>query len=278
MSNLRRKAEALRALHHGSAPVVMMNVWDVASARVVESAGLPALATSSAAVANMLGYPDGERISREEMLGVVARIAAAVDVPVSADMEAGYGSQPEDAAASAHALLAAGAVGLNVEDVENDAFVPLERQVAKIRAVRAAGESAGVPLVINARTDVYLQPGCKESDDYAEMVRRAQAYRAAGADCIFVPGLADLQLMRDLLRDSPGPVNILATPKTPPLRQLAEAGIRRVSVGSGPFRALMSVLRHFAIAAVQQQDLSPVFREQIPYAELNALLQPQGGS
>ena len=274
MNDQKRKAETLRALHNSGAPLVFINVWDVASARIVESLGCKALATSSAAIANMLGYADGQRISRDEMLEIVARICTAVSVPVTADMEAGYGSTPDAMIDSARALIDSGAVGLNLEDVENGQFVPLERHGEKIRAIRSTGESAGVPLVINARTDIYLQPGCKESNDYDEMVRRARAYRASGADCIFVPGLVDPALIRQLLRDSPGPVNILATPKAPPLRELIAMGVRRISVGSGSFRGVMATLRRLASTALNQQELSPMWQEQIPYPELNALLEP----
>ena len=272
MSDLKHKAEALRALHQSGPPLLLLNVWDVAGARILEDLGYKALATSSAAIANMLGYADGERIRREEMLDVVARISAAVRVPVTADMEAGYGSTPQEMADTAQALLAAGAVGLNIEDVENEKFVPLERQIAKIRALREAGDAAGVPLVINARTDVYLQPGCPESNDYDEAVRRAKAFREAGADCVFVPGLVDVPTIQRLLRDSPGPVNILATPKAPPLRKLAEIGVRRVSAGSGPYRAAMALLRRIGAAALEQQDLQPMFADQLPYADLNELM------
>lgn len=271
MSDLKQKAEILRALHLSGPPLLLINVWDVAGARIVEEQGYPALATSSAAIANALGYADGQQIRREEMLGVAARISAAVKIPVTADMEAGYGSAPEAMADSARALIAAGAVGLNLEDVEDEKFVPLERQVAKIRALKDAGAAAGVPLVINARTDVYLQPGCPESNHYDEAVRRAQAFRAAGADCVFVPGLVDLALIQRLLHDSPGPINILATPKAPPLRQLYEIGVRRISTGSGPYRAAMAMLRKIALTG-QQQELSPMFADQLPYADLNELM------
>ncbi|HEU5450394.1 MAG TPA: isocitrate lyase/phosphoenolpyruvate mutase family protein, partial [Terriglobales bacterium] len=266
--------ETLRALHRSGPPLLLINVWDVAGARIVEELGYPALATSSAAIANALGYADGQQIRRDEMLAVVARIAAAVKVPVTADMEAGYGSTPEAMADTVRAMLAAGAVGLNLEDVENEKFVPLERQVAKIRALREAGAAAGVPLVINARTDVYLHPGCPESNDYDEAVRRTKAFRAAGADCVFVPGLVDLALIQRLLRHSPGPINILATPKAPPLRQLFDAGVRRISTGSGPYRAAMAMLRRIASTA-RQEDLAAMFADQLPYADLNQLMAPR---
>jgi len=156
MATLLEKAEVLRKLHSGPRVLLLANAWDVASARLVEEVGFPAIATSSAGVAFALGYPDGQRISRAEMLGMVRRIAAAVKVPVSADVEAGYGTTAEAAAETAQGVLTAGAVGMNLEDTGDDGkLLPLESQVGRIRAARAAADRAGVPLVINARTDAF---------------------------------------------------------------------------------------------------------------------------
>ena len=148
-------ADCFRQLHHGPNILVLANCWDVASARVLEAEGVPAIATSSAGVAFSLGYPDGQRISRDEMLAVVARVAKAVKVPVTADVESGYGPHPQDAARTAQAVIEAGAVGMNLEDSRDEsdtALADLSLAVEKIRAVREAGSKAGVPLVINART------------------------------------------------------------------------------------------------------------------------------
>ncbi|HEY6051448.1 MAG TPA: isocitrate lyase/phosphoenolpyruvate mutase family protein, partial [Thermoanaerobaculia bacterium] len=177
-------AERLRALHRPGAPVVLPNVWDAASARVVESAGFPALATTSAGIAYAAGYPDGERIPRDRMVEAVARICARVRVPVTADMEAGHGASPEEVRKTALAVLDAGAVGLNIEDSREDETVLVEAalQAEKIRAVRDAGAERGVPMVINARTDVFFSPAARGLDRLEEAARRASAYRAAGAD------------------------------------------------------------------------------------------------
>jgi predicted thioesterase len=155
----KQKAEGLRALHRGPRILVLPNAWDVASARLLEEAGFGAIATTSAGIAFTLGYPDGQRISREEMLAVVGRIAAAVKVPVTADVEAGYGDRPEDAARTARDVIEAGAVGMNLEDGTDDPQHPLSDlalQVERLAAVQEAARSAGVPVVLNARTDVYL--------------------------------------------------------------------------------------------------------------------------
>src|SRR5947209_13221854 len=235
MAGLVEKAEALRALHKGPRLLVLANVWDCASARIVANAGFPALATSSAAVAYVYGYPDGQRISRAEMIGMVGRIAHSVDLPVSADVEAGYGESVDAAAETAGAVLEAGAVGINLEDTANDGrLLPIEAQVERIRAARAAAK----PLVINARTDVFGVKDIAAADQMREAVRRANAYLAAGADCAFVPWVIDPERIATLVRDIKGPLNILATPKAPPLAELERLGVRRASVGSAVARAV----------------------------------------
>src|SRR5215469_540573 len=184
-ASLARKAERFLQLHQGPRILVLANVWDVASARIVEDAGFEAIATSSAAVANSLGYPDGERISRREMLEVVRRIASKVSVPVSADLEAGYGAGAEAMAETARALIEAGAVGLNLEDSTDESdLVPLEQHAAKVARIRKVGESLGVHVVINARTDVYLAQVGEPASRFEHAVQRAEAYRQAGADSI----------------------------------------------------------------------------------------------
>ena len=250
MSELRRqKANAFREMHHAGKTLVLANVWDVASARVIEEAGFPAIATSSAAVAFSLGYPDGQKISREEMLARVARIARSVKVPVTADVEAGYGDRPDDAADTAREVIEAGAVGLNLEDGTEDPqhpLVDLNLQLEKIRAIRQAALESSVLLVLNARTDVYLaQVGALELR-YSETVRRLLAYRDAGADCVFAPGLRDAETISQLVRDLQCPLNILAGPGYPPVPELQKLGVARISLGSSPMRATLGMLQRMA--------------------------------
>jgi 2-methylisocitrate lyase-like PEP mutase family enzyme len=246
---VREKAELLRSLHVPGKPIVLVNAWDCATARILERSGAPAVATTSAGVAFSLGYPDGERIPRELMLEAVARIAASVRVPVTADSEAGYGPTPEDAARTADGVLRAGAVGMNLEDGTGDPARPLAelaRQVEKIRAVRETGERAGVPLVINARTDAYLDRVGTPEEMFAETLRRGEAYRAAGADCVFVPGVTDVAVIGELVRRLACPVNVLAGAGSPSIGQLASLGLARVSLGSGPMRAAVTLFRRLA--------------------------------
>lgn len=271
-NELREKAERLRALHAGPRILVLCNAWDAASARIVEDAGFPAVATTSAGIANSLGYADGERIPRQEMAEAVARIVRAVAVPVSADMEAGYGGTPEAAAETARAAIAAGAVGMNLEDtIEESRFFEIGLQCDRVRAVREAGEHAGVPIVINARTDVYLAGVGSPDEQFEEAVRRANAYREAGADCLFLPGAYDAALIARLVREIHGPINILAGPSAPPVGELERMGVRRVSMGSGPMRATMALTQRIASELAESGTYTSFTRDTISYAEANRL-------
>jgi 2-methylisocitrate lyase-like PEP mutase family enzyme len=246
---LLQKANALRALHHSGRVLLLPNVWDVASARIIEDSGFPALATTSAGIAFSLGYPDGQKITRQEMLAHVARIAHAVKVPVTADVEAGYGDGPEDAAESARDVIEAGAVGMNFEDGTDDPQRPLTDlplQLERIHAIRAASAKAGVPLVLNARTDIYLAQVGPLGTQYDHTLRRLQAYRDAGADCVFAPGLSDSETIARLVKDVECPLNILAGPGSPSVGELQKLGVARVSLGSAPMRATLGLLRRMA--------------------------------
>lgn len=266
-------AERLLQLHQGSEPVLFANCWDAASARVLEEAGMPAAATSSAAIANTLGYADGQRIAREEMFAAVRRIVHTVSIPVSADCEAGYAGDAAGVAETTRLLLATGAAGMNLEDsIEDEStLVPLELQVEKIRAVRSTAAAAGVHLVLNARVDAFFLHGAQPADPFAEAVQRMRAYRAAGADCIFTPGVTDLGLIRHLLRESPGPLNILAGPGGPSAAELRDAGVRRISVGSKPYLAALALLRRTVEEMRAAGTFAPLAGG-LTYAEVNGWL------
>ncbi len=245
----RTKAEVFRALHGGPRTLLLPNVWDVASARVIQQAGLPALATTSAGVAFSVGYPDGEKIQRDEMLKMVARIASAVTVPVTADVEAGYGPKPEDAALTAEGVIEAGAVGMNLEDGTENPDHPLadlSLQLEKIAALREKAKRLGVPLVLNARTDVYLLSVGAAESRYDETVKRLSAFRDAGAECVFAPGVKDAATIARLVSDLRCPLNILAGPGSSSVSELEQLGVARVSLGSGPMRAALGLIRRMA--------------------------------
>jgi 2-methylisocitrate lyase-like PEP mutase family enzyme len=269
------KAAAFRVLHSGKDILLLPNVWDVASARVIEESGFKAIATSSAGIAFSLGYPDGQKISRQEMLAVIARIAKAVQVPVTADVEAGYGNAPEDAGRTARAVLDAGAIGMNLEDATGDAaaaLVELPLQLEKIRAVREMANRLRIPLVLNARTDTYLLQIGDPSKRYDETVHRLSAFRDAGADCVFVPGLRDAAIIGRLVADLKCPINILAGPGSPTVPELSRLGVARVSLGSGTMRATMGHLRRIAEELKSSGTYSKL--EDAPtHAEMNRMME-----
>ena len=247
--NYTDKAIQFRQLHRGPEVLVLPNAWDVASARIFEDAGFPAIATTSAGIAFSLGYPDGQRIPREEMMARIARIARAVRVPVTADVEWGYGSTPEDAAKTARELIQAGVCGMNLEDASGRSDQPLsslELAVGKIKAAREAAVQMRGQIVINARTDIYLLPGGNPDADYTEAVRRLLAFRDAGADCVFAPGLTEATTIEHLAKAVECPLNILVGPGSLSIPELKKLGVARVSVGSGPMRATLGLLRRVA--------------------------------
>jgi 2-methylisocitrate lyase-like PEP mutase family enzyme len=268
------KAIQFRLLHRGPSALVLPNAWDVASARIFEQAGFPALATTSAGIAYSLGYPDGQRILPEEMIARIGRIARAVKVPLTADVEAGYGSRPEDAARTTREIIKAGAIGMNLEDASGDPDHPLldlPLAVEKIKATREAAMQLRVPIVVNARTDVYLLPGGDPAIDYDETRRRLLAYRDAGADCVFAPGLKDPETIGRLVRDLECPVNILAVSGTPSVPELEKLGVARVSLGSGPMRATLTLLRKMA-EELKATGTYSALEGAVPHAEVNKIM------
>jgi len=247
----------------------------VVSARILEECGHPAIATSSAAVAFSLGYPDGQRISREEMLEVAGRIARAVDVPVTADLEAGYGTTAKDMVETVEAAIEAGVIGMNLEDVTGDeegSCVDLPLQVEKIRAVSDAAKALGVPFVLNARTDIYLMPIGPEATRFERTVERLRAYRDAGASCLFAPGVYDRETIAKLVNAVEAPLNILASPACPPIAELERIGVARVSAGSGLMRAALGLVRRIGKEMIESRSCETMFAGSIPHAELNRMM------
>lgn len=259
--SLFERAERLRALHHADEPLVLPNVWDAASAVLVAAVpGCRAIATSSAGVATALGYPDGERIPAAEMLDMVARIVRVVRLPVTADLEAGYG----DVERTVRGAVQAGAAGLNLEDGNG----PLGAHVERLRTARATAVELGVPLVLNARVDVFLAGG---SGDVREAVERGNAYLDAGADCAYPIGVTDRDVVRRLAEGIRGPVNVHAAADAPSVAELAELGVRRISVGSLLHRAALGAAREAARELLEAGTYEWA-REVVSSAELAAPL------
>jgi 2-methylisocitrate lyase-like PEP mutase family enzyme len=229
------RAASFRQLHATGGPLVLPNAWDAASARVIELAGAPAIATTSAGVSWAHGRSDGQGLRREEMVQAIHNIVQTVAIPVTADVEGGYGSgSAQDVAETVRTVIAIGAVGINLEDSpgrDGDALLAPEAQAERIRTARAAAQAAGGDLVINARTDVYLVALGEPATRLAEATRRGNLYLAAGADCVFVPGVIDAATIAALVQAIDGPLNIMAMPGAPSVAQLRQLGVARVSVG-----------------------------------------------
>ncbi|MGH3104376.1 MAG: isocitrate lyase/PEP mutase family protein [Gaiellaceae bacterium] len=250
MPGQRAKAELLRRLHDEPELLVLVNVWDVASARVLAALpGCRAIATASWSIAAAHGYPDGERMPLAEMVAAIGRIARSVDLPVTVDLERGYGADPAAVAESAAQAIEAGAAGFNLEDGTGDRDEPLrpaDEHAARVAAVRERGAAADVPVVINARTDVYLAGAGAAPDRLGEAVARGRAYLVAGADCVFVPGVRDEETIGRLAEALERRLSVLATSDSPPLARLRELGVARVSFGPGPLGIALAALERAA--------------------------------
>lgn len=244
----RVKAIAFQKLHRGPTILALPNAWDCMSARLFEQAGFPAIATTSGGIAAVLGYPDGQRISAREMLHMVGRIAQTVSIPVTADLEAGYGTSPKEVAETMREAMAVGAVGANLEDGRgpNQPLVELAYQVEVIQAIREVAATVDIPFVLNARTDVYLHGNGDNARRFQEAVRRSLAYRAAGADCIFLMGLKDRETIARLVREIGCPVNIMTGHGAPAISELAAIGVARVTFGTGMMRATLPTIQQIA--------------------------------
>ncbi|WP_299613433.1 isocitrate lyase/phosphoenolpyruvate mutase family protein [uncultured Tateyamaria sp.] len=247
------KAAAFAALHVPGTPLVIYNIWDAGTAKAVSQAGAKAIATGSWSVAEAQGYPDGEHIPLDVLLPIATRIVASTDLPVSIDFEGGYATEPEPLAAHITALIGTGAIGLNFEDqvVGGDGLYPLDTQVARIKAVRAAADAAGVPLFINARTDLFLKskPDA-HADHMAEALDRAAAYAEAGGSGFFIPGLTDHDMITQVCEAASLPVNVMMRGKLSSVSQVAALGVARTSYGPGPFaNAMTQAAEGFTAAA-----------------------------
>ena len=270
------RARIFQQLHRGPEILVVANAWDAASARVFESAGMRAVATGSAGIAFSHGYPDNERIPREVILAATREIVNAVAVPVTADILTGLGSDLEGVVATVREVIARGAVGINIEDGTDDAgprLFDVAEQVEKIRAVCAAVKESGVPIVVNARTDSFWLKLGDERSRLGASIERANRYREAGADCLFVPSAADRGVIKALVDEISGPVNILTVAGCPPIPELQQLGVRRVSEGSGPMRASMMLTRRIAEELLQRGTYTRFHDDAIAYPEANRLFE-----
>lgn len=243
MSEQAIKAQTLLSLHNNGKLLILPNVWNPIGARMLQAKGYPAVATASAAIAESLGYSDGEQIKLDSMLEMVARIVRSVDVPVTADFEAGYSDSIEGLQENISHLLDTGAVGINFEDSFDDSIHlrPIAEQLERIKAVREVAERCSIHLVINARADSFFADGFSSDEERIEdVVTRLNAYTQAGADCVYPIGRGDKETLKILRKRISAPINVLATAKTASLKELLELGINRVSFGPYIFRSLLA--------------------------------------
>lgn len=240
------KAFRFADLHQKGKPLVLYNIWDTGGAKVLAKEGAPAVATGSWALAAAHGYKDGEAMPLEFFLTIVARICATVDLPVTVDFEGGYAAHPADVAANALKLIRAGAIGLNFEDrvVKGEGLYSISSQVARIRAIKAAAADAGIPLFLNARTDVFLGADpAKHKDSIANAQDREAAYAEAGADCFFVPGLTQPGLISRIVEAAQLPVNVMMMGEEITIEEITALGVSRASFGPAPFLRFQADLK-----------------------------------
>src|SRR5882724_10878725 len=273
----KRKAETLLSLHRRGDTLVLLNVWDPIGARILEKKGYPAVATASAAMSASLGYQDGEKIRRSTAIDLIARVARSVAIPVTADIEMGYGKSLAELEETVEKVIGSEAVGLNLEDSLKTkgrrTLRALEEQCHRIAKVRQVAERKGVSLVINARVDAYFCLSTKE-DATEEAVARAKSYSEAGADCIYPIGPGDEATIRILRGRIKGPINILASPSAAPLSVLRELGVNRVSFGPFVFRAVLRKFVEISEAVMANADYS-IFGEIMTDAQVSEFLRTE---
>ena len=273
MRSQKEKAQDFRGLHHGKRILILPNAWDVPSARVFENEGFPAVATSSAGLAVSLGYPDGEVIGRDEFVSAVERIARVLAVPLSVDIVAGFGKTTKEVVDTVKAILKAGGIGINIEDIAHATkkLFPIEKQVENVKAIRRLGDSVGVPLVINARTDALRFGTGDEDAKFEEAVRRASAYRDAGADCVYPMSLLEAASIKRFVRDLDFPINVMVRKGLPPVSELQRLGVARVSFGPSASYAAMGLLKRAAKEILEQGTYENLVDRAISFDELNSL-------
>jgi 2-methylisocitrate lyase-like PEP mutase family enzyme len=276
MQSQKEKAQTFRELHHGRRILILPNAWDVPSARVFENEGFPAVATSSAGLMVSLGYPDGEVIGRDEFVSAVERIARVVSVPLSVDIVAGFGVTTKEVLTTVRAILRIGAIGINIEDFVHatKTLYPMEREVESVKAIRQLGDTVGIPVVINARTDALRFGTGDEEAKFKEAVRRAIAYRDAGADCVYPMGLTEADSIRRFVERLDFPMNVMVRKGLPTIKELESLGVARLSFGPSASYAAMGLLKRAAKEVQENGTYQNLVDGAIGFDELNSLAMP----
>ena len=271
------KAHLFRKLHDRKQILILPNAWDVPSARVFEDEGFPAVATSSAGMLVSLGYPDGEEIPIKEFVSAVSRIARVLSVPLSADVVGGFGDSPEGVAKTVRAVVEAGAVGINIEDFVHSTrkLLPVERQIARLRALLRLRKSLKIPFVINARTDALRFGAGDENAKLDEAIRRASAYRDVGADCVYPMGLIDGVSISRFVKALDFPVNVMVRKGLPAVPELRKLGVARVSFGPSASYAALGLLHRASREIRENGTYETLVEGAINFDELNALASPR---
>jgi len=258
-----------RALHAlNVSPLILPNAWDAASAALMVKCGAPAIATTSAGVSWSHGFSDGEQLPREAHFATIREIIRLAAVPVTVDVEGGYSNEPDQVAKLIAEIIAAGAVGVNLEDGAS----PPDLFAAKVVAAKAAAKRAGIDLFINARTDVYLRRLVSPDLAVSETIKRARLYQSAGADGIFVPCLVNLDEMRQIAEAVPLPLNVMALPGIAPVQDLKEHGVRRISVGPALFQRAMAAAQEAAKEILQQGCFDALFSTAVSFGEMEEIV------
>jgi 2-methylisocitrate lyase-like PEP mutase family enzyme len=261
------RAKEFHRLHHSDAPLRLANAWDAGSARLIESCGSAAIATTSAGLAWSKGYPDGDAIPPRHLAAAVEDIARVLSVPLTVDVEGGYANEPTKVGETVAAVVGAGAVGINIEDGQGSP----DLLCAKIAAAKAAAARAGVDLFVNARTDVLLRGLVPPERAVAETLERARRYRDAGCDGLFVPYLSDAAAIRAIVGGTDLPLNVMVLPSLPPVAELGELGVRRVSAGSAIAQAAYGIAARAAKQFLGEGRYDSMFEKSATYGEMNAL-------
>jgi 2-methylisocitrate lyase-like PEP mutase family enzyme len=255
VSNIQKeKAERFLKFHHDQEILVLLNSWDIGTSKLVEACGFKAVATTSMGIAASLGCPDCEVIQLDEMIGRISGIVNAVQIPVTVDIEAGYGNNVNEIIGSVTKIIETGIVGINIEDsIElNPVLIDEAEFCERISAIRELSDSLGFHLVINARTDSFYTSKASQAEKLSESIRRGNKYREAGADCIFVQPVWDKEIISTLVKEIDAPINILANPGIgegvlpPSVKELQDLGVARLSMGSGMMKATLALMKKVA--------------------------------
>lgn len=269
-------AEKFQAAHQSEKLLILPNAWDAGSAVIFEKQGFEAIGTTSAGIAFSLGYPDGQCIELSDLLDCVKKINRRINVPLSVDLETGYGENMEQIQKSVEQMLDCGAVGLNLEDGimgDTPSLFDIREQCNKIAALHQLKAKTGIPFVINARTDTFWLLKGDLKQRIKQTVERANEYRAAGADCIFVPGVMEKAVMKELLQEIDAPLNVLSTPICPKVSELEDLGVSRLSIGSAAIRASLGTTNRIAQELKNSGKYTSMFGNTLSYDEANQLFQ-----